>query len=41
MGVNAYLWLFAVGRHRIMITNRTIENRKCQNASSSHSSDQS
>ena len=36
-----YLWLFAVGRHKTIITSRTIENKKCQKASSSHNSDQS
>ena len=38
---DTYLWLFAVGRHSTIITSRTMENKKCQKASSSHNSDQS
>lgn len=36
-----YLWLLADGRHRNMMTNRMMENKKRQNASSIHSSLQS
>lgn len=36
-----YLWLLADGRHRNMMTNRMVENKKRQNASSIHSSLQS
>lgn len=36
-----YLWLLADGRHRNMMTNRMMEKRKPQKASSIHSSLQS
>lgn len=36
-----YLWLLADGRHRNMMTNRMMENKKPQKASSIHSSLQS
>jgi len=36
-----YLWLLADGRHRNMITNKMVENKKRQKASSIHSSLQS
>ncbi len=35
------LWLLALGRHRTMMTIRMTEKRRCQKASSTHSSRQS
>lgn len=36
-----YLWLLAEGLHRTMMTHRMTENKRCQKASSTHSSLQS
>ena len=36
-----YRWLFAVGLHNTMMTMRMMEKRRCQKASSTHSSFQS
>lgn len=38
---NPYLWLLAEGLHSTIMTQRMTENKRCQNASSTHNSLQS